>query len=69
MASMGWPSGVFLSTSIELVTEDSSSHPDIASGLQAYPDVFTEQKGLPPSYSQDHRIPLILGAALTNIRP
>ena len=37
--------------------------------LNNYESLFLEPKGLPPSRPQDHRIPLMLGSFLLNIRP
>nr|CAD1824585.1 unnamed protein product [Ananas comosus var. bracteatus] len=37
--------------------------------LREYGDVFQEPQGLPPTRSQDHRIPLLTGSSPVNIRP
>ncbi|XXG42549.1 hypothetical protein AAC387_Pa01g2801 [Persea americana] len=47
---------------------DSPLHPSISSLLEQFADIFAEPRGLPPSRSHDHRIPLIPSSTPTNVR-
>ena len=53
------------------IVSDSSTpiHPDISQILDAYPDVFVEPKGLPPTRFQNHAIPLLEGSNPVKVRP
>ncbi|KAG6484232.1 hypothetical protein ZIOFF_061027 [Zingiber officinale] len=43
--------------------------PELETLLSKFSMIFAEPKGLPPSRSHDHRIPLIPGSAPANVRP
>ncbi|KAG6531914.1 hypothetical protein ZIOFF_005750 [Zingiber officinale] len=43
--------------------------PELEALLSKFSMIFAEPKGLPPSRSHDHRIPLIPGSAPANVRP
>ena len=44
-------------------------HPDMATLLDSFEDVFSEPKGLPPQRTQDHHIVLMPGTGPVSVRP
>ncbi|KAI5445729.1 hypothetical protein KIW84_013817 [Lathyrus oleraceus] len=44
-------------------------HPDLATIVTTFSDIFDEPKGLPPPRFQDHTIPLIEGSNPVKVRP
>lgn len=60
LMTSGQPSGILLTTSAELAREETQLQIGIVSILQDYQDIFLEPN--------DHRIPLILGVAATNVQ-
>ncbi|KAJ8649639.1 hypothetical protein MRB53_002662 [Persea americana] len=60
--------GIFVYLLQSTTRPDSPLHPSISSLLEQFADIFAEPRGLPPSRSHDHRIPLIPSSTPTNVR-
>jgi hypothetical protein len=50
-------------------SDDQVVHPDIASLLESFEDIFSEQSGIPPSKECDHETPLKENSKPPNLRP